>query len=682
MVHFRLRLKINLSMALTAVFFVATMWFFNTEVLNHDWVGAIRDLPMFMGIVGCIVLVAVLVNYFTLAPLVQCLSKIEKGGRPEPAERLKALSAMVRLPIVIIVLNVLGFFLGPLGRLLPKAFSGGMGFFTPIPLLTMFYNLFVGLVCSLTIILIHSVLLTGAKRVLNAVSREEVAGRRIADMSLRLKNILYPFGLALLFGAMLGVAGFSYYSREIRSVRTLYQKTAEGRELTPDERVQAGALRALFSADGPGRAEAAETLAAAVDRKESGFLLSMGLLFVILAGITLTLSLFFSAETSSYLNKFSKSLSEILEGHGDLSQRLYLVQFNELGDLAVLYNRFIEKLQALLQKVKTEAGETAASSEVIERFISGCTRAMDEIASGAALVDADCRKQAEAVEAANRTIGEILSSIEEVKGSVDTQAAFIEESSSAINELGASIGSVSTTTEGARDLSDTLVILSEDGVDKVARTIKAMEGIEKTSQLVVEITGVISRIAAQTNLLSMNAAIEAAHAGDYGRGFAVVADEVRKLAEESAMSAVQIGKEIGEMARSIADGSALSNETGHALKKISEDILKNTQMMTTIAHAMEEQNVGSKEILQSVTNIVQTTQHIKTRTGDQFTKSNEIRQKMEILVASSADIHAAAEAQGKSMTSLKEAIDNLSGVVIKNKEVVSGLSEAVGRFKL
>jgi len=226
--------------------------------------------------------------------------------------------------------------------------------------------------------------------------------------------------------------------------------------------------------------------------------------------------------------------------------------------------------------------------------------------------------------------------------------------------MSANVAGVTNASREARSLSEALVALARDGEEKVGRTIEAIEGIERTSKLVTEIVSVISRIAAQTNLLAMNASIEAAHAGAFGKGFAVVADEVKKLAEESAQSAVQIENEIEAMARSVVEGAALSRTTGEALNRISSDINKSTALMTSIAQAMEEQDAGTREILESVGTIIQTTQRIQAQTSDQFARSNRIRENMDLLVGSAGDIRAAARSQGSNLNALKTAIDNLA----------------------
>ncbi|MBN2354156.1 MAG: methyl-accepting chemotaxis protein [Spirochaetales bacterium] len=651
MVYPRIRLKINYSMAITALVFVSGMWIFNSEVLNHDWRASLTAMPLVAFIVGSIITAAAAVNFFSLRPLVACLKKIETGGQPGPAERRRALAATVRLPAVIIVLNVFGFFIGPLGQLVPQALINGQSLFLPVPLLTVFYNVLIGFACSLTIILEHAVLLSGAKRVLNVTSRDELgggAGRRMSDLSLRLKNVLFPFGIAILLGAMMGVAGFSFFSREIRST-------------------------AAPSGTGGGDVFL---------QKEWGFLASSGALFLILLAAALGLSLFFSSETSSYLKTFSANLSRLLAGQGDLSRRLPLLQYNELGDLAALYNRLIDTLRGLLVRVKAEAEGTAVSSEELNRFIEKCSVSVAEISTSTGRVNSETERQSHAVGSATLAIGEILNSIEEVKESVTTQASFIEQTSSAINQMSANVASVTTASREARSLSEALVALARDGEEKVGRTIEAIEGIEKASRLVTEIVAVISRIASQTNLLAMNASIEAAHAGSFGKGFSVVADEVKKLAEESAQSAVRIENEIEAMTRSVVEGAALSRTTGEALGKISSDINRSTTLMVSIAQAMEEQDAGTREILDSVSSIIRTTQRIQTQTGDQFARSTKIRENMDLLVSSAADIRTAARSQGTNLSALREAINELGKVTAKNREVVQELNEAVGKFRL
>src|SRR3972149_7703815 len=110
MIYRHLRLKINLIITLTAVFFVSFMWIFNTEMVFRNWTRAIKDLPIFIGIVAGIIVIALSIVFYMLKPLVGFLKKIEAKSTPDNEERIKALKAMVRLPMIIILLNVFGFF--------------------------------------------------------------------------------------------------------------------------------------------------------------------------------------------------------------------------------------------------------------------------------------------------------------------------------------------------------------------------------------------------------------------------------------------------------------------------------------------------------------------------------------------------------------------------------------------
>jgi methyl-accepting chemotaxis protein len=684
MVYRHLRLKINFILTVVATTFVSLLWFFNTEIVYHDWARAIREFPMLFTIVVILMTVACIILYFLLTPLVRCLKKIEQGESAEQNGRLGAFQSMVRLPLVIIMVSVIGFFLGPIGTILPRTLVYGEPFFAANNMLTIFYSMTIGFVCSLTIIMLCNIVLSSAKRILNVRKEEELQGSRIRDLSLRAKNILYPFGLALMFAAMMGVAGFSMYDREMKDSRSLYQDLSSNKALTATENGQVKNLRLLLDgqAGGESKKTAAQELSGVMENRENTFLVTAGILFFALLFIILGLAIFFSSETSSYLRKFSRSLKDVLEGEGDLSKRMYVAQFNELGELSILFNRIIEMLYSLLKNVTTSAQDAAASSVVLNQFIESFSGSVGKIASGFEKVENNISAQGDAVNRTNQAVAGILASIEEVRENVEIQASFIEQSSASITQMSTSISNVATTTQEAQRRSDILVTLAKDGEEKVENTILAIEGVEKTSKLVNEIVEVISRIASQTNLLAMNASIEASHAGIYGKGFSVVADEVRKLAEESAESTKQISHEIDEMTHSIANGVELSRRTAESLNKISQDINLTSKVMTTISEAMNEQNEGTKEIIGSVGSILQTTAKIKERTADQFAKSTEIRERMNVLVASSADIRGVVDSQAENIRKALELIENVKTVTKNNQHIVEEFEKAVGKFKL
>ena len=162
--------------------------------------------------------------------------------------------------------------------------------------------------------------------------------------------------------------------------------------------------------------------------------------------------------------------------------------------------------------------------------------------------------------------------------------------------MAANVKSVSEATEQADGFASKLARAAEAGTSSVSESILAIKKVEESSKKVTEMVSVIAQIAAQTNLLAMNAAIEAAHAGESGKGFAVVANEVRALAESSAKSAKGINAQIKKMVEAVRNGVSLSSKAGEELGLIMEDTTATTGLVRQIAEAMNEQNRSSTGI--------------------------------------------------------------------------------------
>jgi len=207
--------------------------------------------------------------------------------------------------------------------------------------------------------------------------------------------------------------------------------------------------------------------------------------------------------------------------------------------------------------------------------------------------------------------GKIQSMMEQLNEHVEEQAASVTTSSAATEEMIANIQSVTDTlsknSQNVKELQEASVA-GHTGLSEVATNI---QGIARESESLLEINSVMQNIASQTNLLSMNAAIEAAHAGESGRGFAVVADEIRKLAESSSQQSKTIGGVLKGIKGSI---DKITKSTDAVLGKFNaiEDGVKTVAVQEdTILHAMEEQGQGSKQILDAVGTVNEVTHKVK-----------------------------------------------------------------------
>jgi methyl-accepting chemotaxis protein len=242
--------------------------------------------------------------------------------------------------------------------------------------------------------------------------------------------------------------------------------------------------------------------------------------------------------------------------------------------------------------------ELARVAEGLGQVIHGLRKDIQAIAQAAEGTASSATELAATAEQVNRTT-------EELRRSAEQERLAMERSSAALEQMNANIQQVKQSTRRAEELASRTQEAGQEGLDAVQATGRAMEAIEESSTKVGRIITVITDLARQTNLLSLNAAIEAAKAGAMGKGFAVVAEEVRKLAERSGAAAKEITALIQESGDRLGLGTQSAKEAGSSLERIGELVLANANQLKEIATAMEEQGRASEEVVQAMDSATQ-----------------------------------------------------------------------------
>jgi methyl-accepting chemotaxis protein len=246
----------------------------------------------------------------------------------------------------------------------------------------------------------------------------------------------------------------------------------------------------------------------------------------------------------------------------------------------------------------------------------------------------------------------------------------------------ANINSVTNTLVNNVANVNTLLEASEAGKTGLQEVAADIQTIARESEGLLEINAVMENIASQTNLLSMNAAIEAAHAGEAGKGFAVVAGEIRKLAESSSGQSKTIGTVLKKISESIKKITASTDNVLKRFEAIDSSVKTVSLQEGNIRNAMEEQNEGSKQLLNSAGGLKETTQQVKSGSEEMLVGSKEVMHESRNLEKITQEITGGMNEMAAGADQVNIAVNNVNEMTTKNREAIDTLLKEVSRFKI
>ncbi|MFW6292510.1 MAG: bacteriohemerythrin [Spirochaetota bacterium] len=261
---------------------------------------------------------------------------------------------------------------------------------------------------------------------------------------------------------------------------------------------------------------------------------------------------------------------------------------------------------------------------------------------------------------------EIQASVESLARQIGSQKDLVDQSAAAVEQMTASIESVAGVARTKRTAAERLAELTRKGADTLAVSERLIGEVNESVDQVTNMIRVINSIAAQTNLLAMNAAIEAAHAGAYGRGFAVVAAEIRSLAESTSTNAGTIGKTLSELASKIADAQSASSQSGETFRTIQDESRSVSAAFDEITVSTEELAAGSSEITEATSRLRDIASQTTTSSEEMRIGANEVTSILTSTRETSRENAEAMDAIGSASRSVSSASSQISAQSVEN----------------
>ena len=393
-----------------------------------------------------------------------------------------------------------------------------------------------------------------------------------------------------------------------------------------------------------------------------------------------TLAILASRALKRYFARLETLFGKIAAG--DLTDRIKVKRNDEIGRLMTNLNMATEHSHTMLAALREEADKMTAIGSDLSSNMEETATAVKQISSNAATVKEKALMQAAGVTETAATGEQIQGKLNLLVEGITRQSESITQSSALITSTAENMLRINKILSQNDELIKTVYSQMKAGTDGARAANEFVKKIAERSEALLEASQVIQNIASQTNLLAMNAAIEAAHAGESGKGFAVVADEIRKLAEESNMQGKQIGAVIKESTEIIAQVSEAGIQAEKTFTDVYGLISTISEKEDSIVNLMREQEENGAQVLSAIETINKVTRDVSSASVEMLEGGKQITAEMQKLAEITRETTDSMTEIASGAEQITDAVEEVVSLAEQNKTSIEHLAQEVNKFKI
>ena len=367
---------------------------------------------------------------------------------------------------------------------------------------------------------------------------------------------------------------------------------------------------------------------------------------------------------------------------GDLTVRLDRSSRDEIGELSARIQRHIDEVSRVIGTIQDIS---RAASLLRTDLVAGSeesSASVTQIGGNISSIGSTIGELDGVIEHTGARLDEINSSIRELETQIERQTQSVEDSSSAVEQMAASVNGVSRIAADRQEAARTLRAVTSNGHENVEATDEKVSAISSSVEEILGIITVINTIASQTSILSMNAAIEAAHAGEYGKGFSVVAAEIRRLSESTNENAKRIKQQLEQVAELTGETKRMSGTTRESFQAVETEVGTTSDALSEISATMRELSEGTESVLTTTAGAGEITQAIRRDATTVLSRSEEITREMRSVREMSSSVRGGIEEIGVGTREINHMVENLSSVTRAMTDKIDQLGASVDHFRI